>query len=102
MKLDVFTKSRLKAKVLLTYLSKISKSFPECHLELLTKQYTDTSTDESSIVRINKNNPVFSLNTDPTKEFDDYELDRIVPKSVINEFVTTTIDEFFSFEITSR
>ena len=37
---------------------------------------------------------MFSLNTDSTKQFDDYEIDNIVPKSVISEFVTTTIDEF--------
>ena len=37
---------------------------------------------------------MFSLNTDPTKQFDDYEIDNIVPKSVISEFVTTSFDEF--------
>ena len=67
---------------------------PEYDLELTTKQYTDTSIDENSIVRINKNNSVFSLNTDATKQFDDYEIDNIVPISVISEFVTTIMDEF--------
>ena len=53
--------------------------------------------DESSIVRNNKENifnKSISLNTDPTKQFDDYEIDNIVPKSVITEFITTSIDEF--------
>ena len=67
---------------------------PEYDLELSTKQYTDTSINESSIVRNNKNNPVFSLNADPTKQFDNYEIDNIVPKSVISDIVTTSTDEF--------
>ena len=66
---------------------------PQYNLELSTKQNTDTI-DERSIVRKNKDNPVFSLNTDPTKQFDDYEIANIVPKSVISEFVTTSISEF--------
>ena len=70
---------------------------PQYELELSTKRYTDTLIDESSIVRTNKDiifNKSISLNTDPTKQFNDYEIDNIVPKSVINEFVTTSIDEF--------
>ena len=70
---------------------------PQYDLEVSTKRYTDTLIDESSIVRTNKDiifNKSFSLNTDPTKQFNDYEFDNIVPKSVINEFVTTSIDEF--------
>ena len=70
---------------------------PQYDLELTTKRYTDTLIDESSIVRNNKENifnKSISLNTDPTKQFDDYEIDNIVPKSVITEFITTSIDEF--------
>ena len=67
---------------------------PKYDLEISTKQYTDNLIDESSIVRNNEVNPVFSLNTDPTKQFDGYENNKIVPKSVISEFVTTSIDEF--------
>ena len=70
---------------------------PQYDLELSTKRYTDTLIDESSIVRNNKENifnKSISLNTDPTKQFDDYEIDNIVPKSVITEFITTSIDEF--------
>ena len=70
---------------------------PQYDLELTTKRYTDTLIDESSIVRNNKDiifNKSISLNTDPTKQFDDYEIDNIVPKSVISEFITTSIDEF--------
>ena len=67
---------------------------PDYDLELSTKRNTDTTIDENSIVKTTKNNSVFSLNTDPTKQFDVYEIDNIVPKSVISEFVTTTIDEF--------
>ena len=37
---------------------------------------------------------MFSLNTDPTNQFEDYEIHNIVPKSVPSEFVTTSIDEF--------
>ena len=37
---------------------------------------------------------MFSLNSDPTKQFNDYENNNIVPKSVNSELVTTTIDEF--------
>ena len=70
---------------------------PQYDLELSTKQYTDTLIDESSIVRNNKENifnKSISLNTDPTKQFNDYEIDNILPKSVISEFITTSIDEF--------
>ena len=70
---------------------------PQYDLELSTKQYTDTLIDESSIVRNNKDiifSKSISLNTDPTKQFDDYEIDNILPKSVITEFITTSIDEF--------
>ena len=70
---------------------------PQYDLELSTKRYTDSLIDESSIVRNNKDiifSKSISLNTDPTKQFDDYEIDNIVPKSVITEFITTSIDEF--------
>ena len=45
---------------------------PHYDLKLSTKQNTDTSIDEKSIGRNNKKNPVASLNSDPTKQFDDY------------------------------
>ena len=34
-----------------------------------------------------------SLNVDPINKFDDYEIDNLVPKSIIDEFVFTNIDE---------
>ena len=75
-----------------------AKGDPQYDLELPNKQYTDTLIDESSIVRNNKV-IIFSmsifLHSDPTKHIDDYEIDKIVPKSDIGEFVTTRIDEFF-------
>ena len=66
---------------------------PKDDLELSTKNYIDTSIDAISLVKNIKLNPIFLLTTDPTKQFDDYEKDNIVPKSVISEFVTTTVDE---------
>ena len=56
---------------------------PQYDLELSTKQYTDTLFDESSIVRNNKQKPMFSLNTDPTKQFDDYEVDMFHPNLLL-------------------
>ena len=70
---------------------------PHYDLELSTKHYTDILVDESSIVRNNKVNifnKSISLNPDPEKQFNDYEIDNIVPISVISEFVTTSIDKF--------
>ena len=76
---------------------------PNFPLEVSTKQYTDDSIDESTIVRNNKNNDLnnnelnniksISLNVDPINKFDDYEIDNLVPKSIIDEFVSTNIDE---------
>ena len=66
---------------------------PVHDLELSTKKYIDTSIDEISLVKNNKLNPIFLLTTDPTKQFDDYEKNNIVPESVISEFVTKTVDE---------
>ena len=34
-----------------------------------------------------------SLNVDPINKFDDYEIDNLVPTSIIDEFVSTNIDE---------
>ena len=76
---------------------------PTYNLELCTKQYTDTLVDESTILRNNQDNNVnnneisnikaISVNLIPNNKFDDYEIDELVPKSIIDEFVSTNIDE---------
>ena len=76
---------------------------PNFPLEVSTKQYTDDSIDETTILRNNKDNNLnnneltnikaISLNVDPINKFDDYEIDNLVPKSIIDEFVSTNIDE---------
>ena len=76
---------------------------PNFPLELSTKQYTDESIDEKTIVRSSENNDMnnnelshiksISFNVDPINKFDDYEIDNLVPKSSIDEFVSTKIDE---------
>ena len=58
-----------------------------------TKQYTDDSIDETTILRNNKDNNLnnneltnikaISLVVDPINKFDDYEIDNLVPKSII-------------------
>ena len=76
---------------------------PTYNLELCTKQYTDTLVDESTILRNNQDNNLnnneisnikaISVNLIPNNKFDDYEIDELVPKSIIDEFVSTNIDE---------
>ena len=85
---------------------------PNFPLEVSTKQYTDDSIDENTIVRNNKNNNMnnneFSniksifLNVDPINKFDDYEIDNLVPKSMIDEFVSINIDEQSLLKIYTR
>ena len=72
-------------------------------LELCTKQYTDTLVDSQTILRNNQDNNLnnnelsnikaISVNLIPNNQFDDYEIDELVPKSIIDEFVSTNIDE---------
>ena len=72
-------------------------------LNYATKQYTDTLVDESTILRNNQDNNLnnneisnikaISVNLIPNNKFDDYEIDELVPKSIIDEFVSTNIDE---------
>ena len=72
---------------------------PQYDLELSTKQYTDTLIDESYKVRNNQENifnKSISLNTDSTKEFNDYEIDSIVPKSGKGEFIGEVFLSFLS------
>ena len=64
------------------------------------------------MVRNNQNNNMnnnelsniksISLNVDPINKFDDYEIDNLVPKSIIDEFVSTNIDEQIIIKITQR
>ena len=74
---------------------------PQYDLQLSTKRYTDTLIVESSIVKNNKENifnKSISLNTDPTKQFDDYVIDNKVPKSVISEFITKVLMNFLYYD----
>ena len=71
--------------------------------ELATKQYTDTLVDESTILRNNQDNNLnnnqisntkaISVNLIPNNKFDDYEINELVLKSIIDEFVSTNMDE---------
>ena len=54
------------------------KRDPQFDLELSTKQYTNNLFDKNSIVR-NTKKINFSLNSAPTKQFHDYEIENIVP-----------------------
>ena len=66
---------------------------PTYNLELCTKQYTDTLVDESTILRNNQDNNLkndeisnikaISVNLIRNNKFDDYEIDEIIPKSII-------------------
>ena len=76
---------------------------PKNDLELCTKIYTDLLVFNHTIVRDNKDSDLnnhelsnikaISLNVDPNKKFDDFDINNFVPKSVIDEFVSSNIDE---------
>ena len=70
---------------------------PTYNLEVTTNQYTDTLVDTNTILRNNQSNNLnnnelsniksISLNLIPNNKFDDYQIDELVPKTIIGEFV---------------